>query len=224
MTKIRMQTANERQVGGSHYRRGDAKTQHWDMMIAARAGYFAGVITKYVERHRYKNGKEDLSKSVHYAEKWVEAGGSKSQLGWRERMRVRDLIAAYAVDAGLTALQERIFERALLEPHHPEKTLDLCRTHLEREYPSTPESSESDNWTRPVPVVTFGETPSAQETMRKDLLTRWSAKEPDRPGTPEDGGHHSKAEPEEERTDDFGRGLEEDLVELLEQDRQNGGL
>lgn len=167
MTKIRMQTANEHQVGGDHYRRGDAKTQHWDLMTAAKAGYFAGVVTKYVERHDKKAGRRDLEKSVHYSEKWVEVGGSKSQLGWWGRARVRDLIAAYAVDAGLTALQERIFEYALLEPRHPEKTLELCRMHLEREYP--------------------GESiPSLSEMIESHVAT-----EPNRSGTPEDGGHHA---------------------------------
>lgn len=60
--------ANERQVGGEHYK--DAEFQHWDW-AAENFGpdYFLGNITKYVTRWRKKSGVQDLEKALHYADK-----------------------------------------------------------------------------------------------------------------------------------------------------------
>lgn len=65
-------TANERQVGGAHYR---AEVQHWDFAANARLGYFEGTITKYLARYRKKNGLQDLAKAEHYTEKLLELVG-----------------------------------------------------------------------------------------------------------------------------------------------------
>lgn len=62
-------TANERQVGGLHYK---APLQHWDVVTSASADYFVGQITKYLARWRKKNGLQDLEKAEHYAEKLQE--------------------------------------------------------------------------------------------------------------------------------------------------------
>lgn len=58
---------NDRQVAGSHYR---ATIQHWDYVITALDNrYLEGNITKYVCRHRKKNGIQDLQKAMHYLDK-----------------------------------------------------------------------------------------------------------------------------------------------------------
>jgi hypothetical protein len=64
-------SANDRQVGGEHYR--TVGEQHWDRQwrIYGR-GYFIGCITKYVERYPAKNGVEDLEKAKHFIEKLIE--------------------------------------------------------------------------------------------------------------------------------------------------------
>lgn len=60
--------ANERQVGGEHYKA--ATYQHWDWAAENFGeGYFLGNITKYVTRWRNKNGVQDLEKALHYADK-----------------------------------------------------------------------------------------------------------------------------------------------------------
>lgn len=64
-------TANNRQVGGTHYKTGGE--EHWDRQFRLNgAGYFIGCITKYVERYRDKNGIQDLEKAIHYIEKLIE--------------------------------------------------------------------------------------------------------------------------------------------------------
>jgi hypothetical protein len=63
-------SANERQVGGDHYK-GDGE-EHWDRVIRLKLNYLEGNITKYIERARKKNGIQDLLKAKHYLEKLIE--------------------------------------------------------------------------------------------------------------------------------------------------------
>ena len=63
--------ANERQIGGSHYKKGGE--EHWDRQWRLYGrGYFIGCITKYVERYHEKNGVQDLEKARHFIEKLIE--------------------------------------------------------------------------------------------------------------------------------------------------------
>ena len=62
-------SANERQVGGDHYR---SRYQHWDFVEEGGLGYLEGCATKYVSRWRQKNGVQDLEKAEHYVQKLVE--------------------------------------------------------------------------------------------------------------------------------------------------------
>lgn len=67
--------ANDRQVGGDHYRKAAARAgeQHWDRQWRLYGrGYFIGQITRYAERYHLKNGIQDLKKIIHYAEKLTE--------------------------------------------------------------------------------------------------------------------------------------------------------
>ena len=65
-------SANDHQIGGSHYQRADGE-QHWDRIWRLYGrGYFVGCITKYVERYQNKNGIEDLEKAKHFLEKLIE--------------------------------------------------------------------------------------------------------------------------------------------------------
>lgn len=66
-----MSKANEVQHGGSHYR---SDYQHWDWLVDVGFGwqYYAGVATKYLLRHKKKNGLEDLKKARHFVQKLHE--------------------------------------------------------------------------------------------------------------------------------------------------------
>lgn len=68
--------ADERQVGGAHYKKGGE--EHWTRQYRLFGpGYFIGCITKYVERYQSKNGIEDLLKAQHFLEKLIEIEGMK---------------------------------------------------------------------------------------------------------------------------------------------------
>lgn len=64
--------ANERQVGGTHYR---SPIQHWDYVLANEIPYLEAQVIKYLTRWRKKNGKQDVEKAVHYLQKLCEAEG-----------------------------------------------------------------------------------------------------------------------------------------------------
>ena len=66
-----MNSANSKQVGGTHYAK-DGE-QHWDRMWRLYGrGYFVGCATKYLERYHLKNGVQDLEKAKHFIEKLIE--------------------------------------------------------------------------------------------------------------------------------------------------------
>ncbi len=65
-------SANDRQVGGDHYRKNGSTTQHWDYAIQKKFDIFQYQITKYVERWKDKNGVGDLEKAKHFLEKYIE--------------------------------------------------------------------------------------------------------------------------------------------------------
>lgn len=64
--------ANERQVGGDHYKQKDGSEEHWDRVARLGLDYFQGQITKYVERCWKKNGLDDLRKARHFLDKYIE--------------------------------------------------------------------------------------------------------------------------------------------------------
>lgn len=61
--------ANEKQVGGTHYK---SSYQHWDFMTETQLEYLPATATKYLSRWKKKNGLEDLYKAKHYIDKYIE--------------------------------------------------------------------------------------------------------------------------------------------------------
>lgn len=69
MIETKATPANERQIGGDHYR---SEYQHWDFVKDLELPYLHGCATKYVTRAFKKNGEEDLRKAIHYIAKILE--------------------------------------------------------------------------------------------------------------------------------------------------------
>lgn len=67
-----MSAANERQIGGDHYRKIPGE-QHWDRAVRLGFDFFQYMITKYTERAPLKNGKQDVEKALHFCQKWLES-------------------------------------------------------------------------------------------------------------------------------------------------------
>ena len=60
----------DKQVGGSHYKK--MKIQPSKFVIENELLFPEGSVIKYICRHRFKNGKEDLEKAVHFIEMIIE--------------------------------------------------------------------------------------------------------------------------------------------------------
>ena len=59
-----------KQVGGNHYKK--MKIQPSKFVIENELLFPEGSVIKYICRHRFKNGKEDLEKAVHFIEMIIE--------------------------------------------------------------------------------------------------------------------------------------------------------
>lgn len=71
-------TPNDRQVGGTHYKRETeaGNPQHWDLVLMYQWDYFQGQITKYLMRWKTKHDTaekrlEDLKKASHFLDKYI---------------------------------------------------------------------------------------------------------------------------------------------------------
>lgn len=62
---------NNKQIGGDHYFI-QGGLQHWDYAWQHDYDQFQYCITKYVDRHKKKNGLEDLYKARHHLDKYIE--------------------------------------------------------------------------------------------------------------------------------------------------------
>jgi hypothetical protein len=45
---------------------------HWDLVADLQLNYYVANATKYLTRHRSKNGREDVQKALHYVDKYIE--------------------------------------------------------------------------------------------------------------------------------------------------------
>lgn len=108
-------SANDTQVGGSHYR---TEMQHWDVVIMHGVNYLEGQVSKYVTRWRRKNRRQDLEKARHFALKMLEAATPADmdglQVGEPYKNRSRGvpihIVHAYARANGLDPLEAIIID------------------------------------------------------------------------------------------------------------------
>ena len=77
----RVGRANDRQVGGDHYRK--RVIQPWDFAAANDLDFFQGTIVKYVVRYKDKGGVTDLEKARHFLDKYIEVVRNREQAGGR---------------------------------------------------------------------------------------------------------------------------------------------
>ena len=70
-------SAYDKQIGGSHYR--SLKIQPSKFVIENELLLPEGNVIKYICRHRFKNGKEDLLKAIHFIEMIIERDYSQTE-------------------------------------------------------------------------------------------------------------------------------------------------
>ncbi len=64
------ESALEVQEGGNHYK--DMKIQPVEYIHANGLGYIEGNVVKYISRHKFKGGAEDIKKAIHYCQMILE--------------------------------------------------------------------------------------------------------------------------------------------------------
>ena len=60
----------EKQVGGNHYKK--FKIQPIEFILANNLGFVEGNVIKYICRHEFKNGIEDIEKVKHYCDLLID--------------------------------------------------------------------------------------------------------------------------------------------------------
>jgi len=63
-------SAYNKQIGGTHYRK--MKIQPSKFVIENKLLFPEGNVIKYISRHQYKGGKEDLEKAKHFIDMIIE--------------------------------------------------------------------------------------------------------------------------------------------------------
>ena len=70
MVIMEKSSSYKKQIGGSHYR--NFRIQPSKFINDNKLLFAEGNAIKYICRHKYKNGKEDLKKAIHYIEMIME--------------------------------------------------------------------------------------------------------------------------------------------------------
>lgn len=102
-------SANDKQVGGAHYKAKNGGVQHWDYSVVANVPNLEYAASKYVTRWRGKNGRQDLEKSLHFLEKRIES--YRSGIGILRGANRRDgLFNRFIEDNGIPARERTIID------------------------------------------------------------------------------------------------------------------
>jgi len=106
-SKEEKMSANDKQVGGDHYKKIEGGEEHWDRQWRMNGrGYFVGCITKYVERYPFKNGIQDLEKAKHFLEKLIELEKAE----YTRKVDVMGSFQAMPKDFGRRVVQESKYQ------------------------------------------------------------------------------------------------------------------
>lgn len=115
-------SVNDQQVGGNHYK---SSFQHWDFVEDNGIGYLEGCATKYVTRHRKKNGTQDLEKANHYVDKLIslQADGRKARSGHIDKERVIEFAVANNLNEAETTFCELLCKDWDIDDLHAAKVI-----------------------------------------------------------------------------------------------------
>lgn len=128
------------QVGGDHY--ASAGLQHWDLCARHDVHYLLGCASKYVARHRRKNGREDLEKAISYLERYGRARSDGETRYGPDRMVPAGALIDWAADARIDPRDLPALHAIMCTCQH-HVAIEMLRQMTELEYPVNPV------WARP---------------------------------------------------------------------------
>lgn len=123
------------QVGGDHY--ASTGLQHWDLCARHDVHYLLGCASKYVARHRRKNGREDLEKAVSYLERYGRARSDGETRYYEERLVPPEEFVAWAAASRLDPRDLPVLLAIMCTCQH-HVALAMLREMIELEYPVPP--------------------------------------------------------------------------------------
>lgn len=109
-----MASANDYQVGGSHYQ---SAYQHWDWALDVEANPMQYQITKYL-RARKKGGLQDMAKLKHFIQKFKEqraAGRDYPPSRIREHLRMAATVA-WCKENGMDSAETEVALTVIMTP------------------------------------------------------------------------------------------------------------
>ena len=119
-----MENVMESQVGGNHYTR--LKMQPVEFIFKARLSFIQGSIVKYVSRYKYKNGKQDLEKCIHFSQLAIELCEVETQVP------SVGLAYCYCKTNEMSALQTNIIVSVVKTDYH--NVIRYCNQLIKNEY------------------------------------------------------------------------------------------
>lgn len=136
--------ANERQVGGDHYR---AEYQHWDFCVDHAVPHLEGSATKYALRFRKKNGAQDLEKALHYVQKMRDVHAEGRYQNTINQCEIADNVGRMIVGAGLQPGSDEDLAILMLVTWRNDADLagvqEFIRKLIDREYVSRVRTQEA---------------------------------------------------------------------------------
>ena len=117
-------SALDLQVGGDHYK--NLKMQPIVLIVRANCDFIQGCIIKYISRYKYKNGKQDIEKCIHYAQLAQELSHND-----KNYMNI-GLGYSYARTNDLNVYQTSIIVSVLQKDYY--NVIQNCKALLKKEY------------------------------------------------------------------------------------------
>ena len=121
-----MKKAIDIQIGGDHYKK--MPFQPVELFAKTRCTAFQANIWKYISRYKFKNGKEDIEKCIHYA-RLAKSLKCKGYLG---RTKKIPLIKLFCQMNSFSESVEHIVMSAGLDRY--DEVIKGCKLILQKEY------------------------------------------------------------------------------------------
>ena len=119
----------QHQVGGNHYE--SFVVQPLEFITKNRLSFIDGSIIKYILRHRFKKGKEDLEKAIHFCELAISFG-LYMPVDWY--VGVSSFIAKNKLEGGQAEALMVLFKSCDKTCYI--RTADICKNIIKLEYGS----------------------------------------------------------------------------------------
>lgn len=119
--------ASEVQIGGSHYK--NMKMQPVELFALTKCTAFQANIWKYIARYKYKNGKQDIEKAIHYAQLALEFN-CNGDLNTASKYAVAEFCCINKLSSAVTT----IIVSASNDNYN--RVIDMCKKLIIKEYPN----------------------------------------------------------------------------------------